>query len=121
MAQEATITAEVTTGDAVPIVAPHRISARPGKDNASVYLLITRVVGTHALGWWRLVKGGLGRSTGTVVTEQGTLCGVSRCGRTRPMRVADDWVLHEDLTYAEVNDGGADGGRSYNAFAVEEA
>lgn len=64
----------VTTGDAHPVVAPHRISAHTGKNAASVKFTPSGIVRA-----WRMTLDG-GRLAGRVLAKAGAVCGMERCG-----------------------------------------
>lgn len=64
----------VTTGDAHPTAAPHRISAHAGKNTASVKFTPSGIVRA-----WRLTLDG-GRLAGRVLAKAGAVCGMERCG-----------------------------------------
>lgn len=71
----------VTTGDAAPTTAPHRISDKPTKDEASV--VFTPATDSEPL--IRAIKirlGGTHRNNGTKLLQMGMACGDgTRCGQ----------------------------------------
>lgn len=116
----AVVVNSVTTGDAVPAVAPHRISALAGKNTATVAFTPTTAGGPVRA--WRVTVGG-NRKTGRLAGNLGCVCGLDRCGapRVMPLAAASGVQRTEVITYVEANDGGADGARTVNVDAMSDA
>lgn len=109
----------VTTADAGPAVAPHRISSQPGHNQATVEFTPTAAAGPIRA--WRITVGG-NRKTGRLAGNLGAVCGLDRCGAPRVMALAAASGIQrtEVVTYAEANDGGADGARTVNVDALSD-
>lgn len=106
----------VTTGDASPTVAPHKISAQAGKDAADLHVQHQDQI----LYYLKVVRDGNAK-TGKLLFRRGLVCGANdRCGAGARSMVRDgglrDW--HISLTHATVSDGGADGARTINVYGV---
>jgi hypothetical protein len=70
----------VTTEDAAPTTAPHKISNQSGKNTVTVKFTPT-TSDASLLRYWRVnFAGGGTRLTGTRLKSLGAVCGVSRCG-----------------------------------------
>lgn len=126
----------VTTEDAVPVVAPHRISNKPGADvalvaftptdDADLYpsdyllpsddLLPDTLAGAGTVGFWSLRLGGSSRKTGHFLSGKGMMCGLSFCGLMGPLKADANVQYEEDITYPETG-GPADGDYTVNAYA----
>ena len=104
----------ITTGDAAPAVAPHKVSAQTGKDKATVVFESDRTVSA-----FRIREGGTSQSTGTLIHRRGRLqCGSFKIGAGKKV---------SSVTYAagadqsqEIDDSelsvGADGNRTINVW-----
>lgn len=157
----------VVTTDAVPAVAPHRISPQAGKDtvtvkftpthdghlvpgptvypsDGSVYpastdaalgpfpddfypdegALIPEV--TQDIIAYVIREGGVDQTTGKAMEFAGSVCSAALpCSARRPCsewgyRAQSGTQVTKALTYAEANDGGADGSRTVNVYVLTE-
>lgn len=110
----------VTTEDAVPTVAPHRISALAGKNTATVAFTPTTAAGPVRA--WRVTVG-TNRKVGRLAGNLGCVCGLDRCGapRVMPLAAASGVQRSEVITFVEASDGGADGARTVNVDALSDA
>jgi hypothetical protein len=102
----------VTTEDAAPTAAPHRISNRPSRDTAAVRFTVG---GSGSVRAWLARIGGVGLTTGKRVGGQGVICGVTRCGEAAPLARPLGQIA-EDVTYAEAAD--VDGAYTVNVYAA---
>lgn len=106
----------VTTADAAPTAAPHKISNRSGKSTATVRFVVN---GTGAVRAWFARLGGVGPSTGVKVGGEGAVCGLAKCGvdklLARPLGVE----IVEAVTYGEASPN-ADGGYTVNVYAYTD-
>lgn len=69
---------DVTTEDAAPAVAPHRVSRDDAKDDIHLTWVIT---GGETVGYWQERLGGAGPLGGTRLQSQGIVAGLGqRCG-----------------------------------------
>lgn len=116
----AVVVDSVTTADAAPTVAPHRLSAKAGKNQATVKFTPTAAAGPIRA--WRLTVGG-NRKTGRLAGNLGAVCGLDRCGApgVMPLAAASGVQRTEVITFTEASDGGADGGRTVNVDAMSDA
>lgn len=107
----------VTTTDAVPTTAPHKISAQTGKSQATVDFTVT--AGTTIRAYRLTVNGN--RKTGRNLGSLGVVCGIDRCGYpgAKPLAVASPYHKTEVVTYVEVNDP-ADGAKTVNVDAIAD-
>lgn len=110
----------VTAGDAVPTVAPHRLSDKLGHDQIVVKFTPTTAAGPVRA--WRVTVGG-NRKTGRLAGNLGCVCGLDRCGApgVMPLAAASGVQRTEVVTYAEANDGAAGGDRTVNVDALSDA
>lgn len=107
---------EVTTGDAVPGAAPHRISDKATKNVATVKF--TPTGGTIRA--WRITVGG-NRKTGRLAGKRGLVTGLDVCGpQSFSLALPSGTQITEDVTFTEANDGGADGARSVAVNAMDD-
>lgn len=107
----------VTTGDAAPTTAPHRISAVAGKNTATVRFTPTTTDGLPIRAW-RVVLNSSARNGGRLVGNRGVVCGLDRCGAPGAMLLAAAPGVQrtEVITYAEAA-GLADGDYNVAVFA----
>lgn len=120
MAVTVTIT-EVQTADRQPIVAPHRISALSGKNDARVdWTVGLAAPATTRLLAHRIRVGGSNRANGRTVMMNGIVCGVSRCPM-RPMRAPAGVGFTDHISFTEASDGGADGARDCQVHVWTDA
>lgn len=124
----------VTTTDAAPTTAPHRISAISGEDSASVkftpshngtlypgpYLLPDPLLlpgGAQRFRAWRLRMGGIDRNTGLLLDKAGRICG-EPCGADpcSDYSVASATQITDAIDYAETGAPG-DGDYTVNIYA----
>lgn len=118
---DAGLTAYPNTPDADLYNAPYKISQKATKDTATIYF--DGSVGV-TLRWWMLRRGGTSAFSGTRMREQGAMCGVTRCGVTRPLNIAPTAPTPFrakqtiTVTFAQVNDGGADGPRTLKLYGA---
>lgn len=110
----------VTTADAATTVAPHKISDKAGKNQATVKFTPTAASGT--IGAWRVTVGG-NRKTGRVAGNLGAVCGLDFCGApgVMPLAAASGVQRTEVITFVEADDGGADGARTVSVNALSDA
>lgn len=127
----------VTTGDAAPAVAPHRISSKAGKSTASVSFTPTHdgvlypsdallpeddlYPGAAAPIVAYIVRvGGTTPDTGRPAGGKSGVCSAlfacsqQPCGWSSPSGAA----IAEDVTFVEASDGGADGDRTVNVHVL---
>lgn len=104
----------VTTGDAGPTAAPHRISNKSTKDTATVRF---QVGGSGAVRAWRIRVGGSGLLSGIKVGGEGLICGESRCGTGKALARPLATEITETVTYAEATPN-ADGTYATNVYAA---
>lgn len=104
----------ITTGDAAPTVAPHKISAQATKDKATVVFESDRTVSA-----FRLREGGSDQSTGTLIHRRGRLqCGAFKIGAGKKVSAvtyasgADQTQVIDDSDLSA----GADGSRTINIW-----
>jgi hypothetical protein len=116
----------VTTGDAAPTTAPHKISAQGGKDQATVRFTPTNSTG-HAITCWRIERGGSAPGTGTMMDMAGFPCSDSipealcsdsdaRALCTDGLASASGTQIAVTVTYVETGSP-ADGGYTVNVYA----
>lgn len=158
----------VVTEDAVPAVAPHRISPDPAHDDVAITFTPVHdgnIVPTSDLlpnagsiypdeGWcpddplmvpdrgaiipgvprdtvgYVIREGGLTPSTGRRIRQVTNRCSVNRvCGNgpdfvvhdpARELRVVSATAMADAFTFADANDGGADGPRDINVWVLTE-
>jgi hypothetical protein len=104
----------VTTGDAVPTTAPHRISAKATKDSATVRF---QVAGSGVVRAWRIRIGGTGLLSGLKAGGEGLICGESRCGEGKSLARPLGTEITEAVTYSEATPN-ADGSYSTKVYAA---
>jgi hypothetical protein len=105
----------ITTADAAPTAAPHRISDKPGKDAVVVEFT---VAGSGAVRAWATKLGGGGLTSGERVGGEGVICGLTRCGEAAPLARPLGPIV-ESLTYADVAPN-ADGEYTVNVYAATD-
>lgn len=106
----------VTTGDAAPADAPHRISNKASKDTATVHFSAN---GAGAVRAWLIRVGGAGLLSGERAGGQGVICGVTRCGEAGPLARPLTSAITEDVTYAEASPE-PDGSYPVNVYAATD-
>jgi hypothetical protein len=113
----------VTTGDAAPSVAPHRISNKTGKDTATI---VFTVINTR-ISAYMIRMGGSTAYTGTLLVRKGFVCSDSDpCSDTDADKVCTDAdfpkdsVITETITYAKTG-GPADGDEVINVWGAGPA
>lgn len=115
----------VTTADAVPTTAPHKISNQSGKSTAVVNFTVG---GSGAIRAWLARIASTSLTNGTEVGAEGMLCGIARCNQTpsgggyrtskslaRPLATA----VSENVTYSEASPR-ADGTYVVNLYAYTD-
>lgn len=117
-----TTTIGVTTADAAPAVAPHKISNKTGKSTATLVITPTSSVG-RAINAIRVRLGGSTAYTGTLVGGKGLVSSDSEpCAEAL---ACTDWssasgaAIAEDVTYAETG-GPADGAQTVNVWVATD-
>jgi hypothetical protein len=112
----------VTTGDAAPTTAPHRISNKATKDTATLKFTPTQS-GGGAVKAYMVREGGATPYTGTLLGRRGLVCSDSEtCSDTDPNKrcteatTASGAQITETITYAETG-GPADGAQTVNVYA----
>jgi hypothetical protein len=113
----------VTTGDAAPTVAPHRISNKSGKDTATIKFT---VINTR-ISAYMIRMGGSTAYTGTLLARKGFVCSESEpCSDTDPDKVCTDLNISsgtqvtETITYAKTG-APADGDQTVNVWGTGPA
>lgn len=107
---------EVRTSDAQPTVAPHRISNRPGFNQATVKFTPTGGTVRH----WRVAQGATSRINGRTLGQAGAVCGLSRVGpATRPLAIPSGQQITEAIDYAETG-APADGPQTITVYALSD-
>lgn len=105
----------VTTGDAAPGDSPHKISAKPGKDVATV--TFTLGPGLHVpLAAWAIHLGGTSPVSGERIAHLGAICGLAVCGADVPAAIPPDTEVAKAINYSDI-DGGADGQRDLHIYS----
>lgn len=103
----------VTTGDAAPTTAPHKISNVSGHDTAVPDFTVS---GTTPCQSYRLKSGGTTRLNGTNVGQLGAVCGMDVCHTsTLPMAATTPVTFTPTITYASL---GADGTKTINLYVL---
>lgn len=113
----------VTTADAVPTSAPHKISSKAGKSSATVAFT---VINTR-ISAYMIRMGGSTAYTGTLLVRKGFVCSDGDpCSDTDPDKVCTDIDFPKDsqvtetITYAETG-GPADGDQTINVWGTGPA
>ncbi|MDQ1584497.1 MAG: hypothetical protein QOF36_2551 [Microbacteriaceae bacterium] len=108
----------VTTEDAAPTTAPHRISSVTGKKTVTFKFTPTTTDASNIRAW--LVRfGGASRTTGTRLAGLGMVCGLWRCGLDRPLSIASGFQVTVDEDYPELPSS-ADGTYAVNVYAISD-
>jgi hypothetical protein len=106
----------VTTEDAAPTTAPHRISNVTGKKTVTVKFTPTTTDASRVRAW--IVRwGGAGRTTGTRLAGSGVVCGIGRVGLDRLLSIASGFQITVDEDYPELPSS-ADGSYRVNIYAL---
>jgi hypothetical protein len=106
----------VTTEDAAPTTAPHKISNQTGKNLVTVKFTATTTDASRIRAW--IVRwGGSGRTTGTRLAALGIVCGIGRCGLDRLLSVASGFQVTVAEHYTDLPSS-ADGTYRVNVYAL---
>lgn len=102
----------VTTEDAAPTTAPHKISAVSGKSTATVLFTPDRTITA-----WQIREGGTSVTTGTLRKSGGQLvCGEFKCGAGKTLSSFSSSAQRSAvIDYSELA-AGADGARTLNVW-----
>lgn len=109
----------VTTGDAAPTVAPHRISNKATKNLVTLKFTPTTTNGS-AIRAWIVRFGGSTRLNGTRLAGLGMVTGMWLCGVDRPLSIASGFQVTVPELYAQLPSS-ADGTYRLNVFAMNDA
>jgi hypothetical protein len=111
----------VTTADAAPTTAPHKISNKATKDTATLKFTPTQS-GGGAVKAYMVREGGATPYTGTLLGRKGLVCSDSEtCSDTDPNKrcteatTASGAQITEPITYSETG-GPADGPQTVNVY-----
>jgi hypothetical protein len=93
----------VTTEDAAPTTAPHRISNVTGKKTVTVKFTPT-TTDASAVRYWSVRFTGGTRATGTRLKSLGAVCGISRCGApgVKPLALPSGTQVTVDEMYPQI-------------------
>ena len=112
-----TVAVTVSTADAVPLVAPFKVSAVGGHDHATVTIAVT---GTGPVYAYKLQRGGSAITNGVEVGTFGAVTGLAVTGVAYPAAVATPHTFTDDVSFAEFG-GGADGAYTLNLYVYNGA
>jgi hypothetical protein len=103
----------VSTGDAVPLATPFKISAIATHDTATLNFTVS---GTGPMQSYRLKAGGTARTNGTDLGHIGAVCGMDVCGAsTRPVAASTPITFTPTITKAQMG-AVADGAYTVNLY-----
>lgn len=106
----------VTTDDAAPTAAPHRISNKSGRNTVTVKF--SPVPASGQVRYWSVRLGGISRKTGTLLRSLGGVCGISVCGPdTRALLLPFGAQVTVAEAYAQLPSS-ADGDYAVNIYAM---
>lgn len=108
----------VTTEDAAPTTAPHRISNKTGKDLVTLKFTPT-TTDASAIRAWIVRFGGTSRLTGTRLAGLGMVTGLWRCGLDRPLSIASGFQVTLPELYGQLPST-ADGAYTVNVYAMND-
>lgn len=107
----------VTTADAAPTVAPHKISNKTGKNSVTLKFTPTTSDGS-IIRAWSVRFGGTNRKNGTRLAGLGAVCGIDVCGpNTRALNMPSGTQVTVDELYGALPSS-ADGGYTINVYAM---